>query len=624
MALQLWCPLLGNNINQGISNVTLTSPGSTMSIVNTGKLGKTYDNSSKTAGGFRTSDVVDLGSAQSMFCWFRFVSLSDNSALGCGIISQHRYPKNTGLGITVKYISSTTGYLSANTGTGSSRTYNTYCGSTLLQANTWYHVGITYDGTNVLKLYVNGVCDGTYSVGQMSTPADYIMLYCWSLSSSSGSTVHNNYVLNGAMNDARVYDECLSTKEVEILARGLVLHYPLTGGGCANLAKGTNTASTSTNTFGFSEATGGSTRTIEYEVEGGTPCAKITRNSTAHSSWSYLWYNNWDRNAIKPSTTYTLSMDVKGSGSGTIGFSAFMQGNATNSITASVETIQNTFNASGWSHLVWRTTTISDFTDKGTSQTIYMSCGFLTNTEVWIMMKNLKLEEGSVDTPWTPHTSDDSYTSMGYNSTTIYDTSGYTNNGKLMYGGYTSDTPRYSVATSLLGTTVDSTSNTITGAQWLIGNCSVPASSAITFAWWGKGIKYGRGGIFCTTNSTSGDVPNTDYSTTAVCNWDSTFRIYNGSSAFNFFTKWSPTAEDNTWHHHAITFNGTTASYYLDGALASSAALSGTIPAFNGICFGLGRAGGVYRQIKEHVSDFRIYATALNAEDIQKLYNKLL
>jgi len=64
------------------------------------------------------------------------------------------------MGITIKYVSSTTGYLSVNTGTGSARTYNTYCGTTLLQANTWYHGGYTYDGTNI-RIYVNGVCEKT-------------------------------------------------------------------------------------------------------------------------------------------------------------------------------------------------------------------------------------------------------------------------------------------------------------------------------------------------------------------------------------------------------------------------------------------------------------------------------
>jgi hypothetical protein len=67
-----------------------------------------------------------------MFCWFKFTSLNSSSSLGGNLVSQHRYASNAGMGISIKYVSSTTGYLSVNTGNGSSRTYNTYCGTTLL------------------------------------------------------------------------------------------------------------------------------------------------------------------------------------------------------------------------------------------------------------------------------------------------------------------------------------------------------------------------------------------------------------------------------------------------------------------------------------------------------------
>jgi len=66
------------------------------------------------------------------------------------------------MGLTFKYVSATTGYLSCNTGDGSSRTYNYYCGKTLLMADNWYHVCLTYDG-NTIKFYVDGKEDGVHS-----------------------------------------------------------------------------------------------------------------------------------------------------------------------------------------------------------------------------------------------------------------------------------------------------------------------------------------------------------------------------------------------------------------------------------------------------------------------------
>lgn len=41
--------------------------------------------------------------------------------------------------------------------------------------------------------------------------------------------------------DVRIYDHCLSPKEVKELSKGLILHYRLAGPGQANLTKGNNT-----------------------------------------------------------------------------------------------------------------------------------------------------------------------------------------------------------------------------------------------------------------------------------------------------------------------------------------------------------------------------------------------
>jgi hypothetical protein len=139
-----------------------------------------------------------------------------------GILGQHRYPVCKGMGITMKYLSSTTGKLSVNTGNGNGgRTYNTYVGNTTLNAGKWYHVGYTYDN-GAIKLYVNGALDGTYNVVS-SIVSDYIQIFGWSF--VSGTTVYGNYKLNGRIRDVRIYDHCLSAKEVKELSKGLILHY---------------------------------------------------------------------------------------------------------------------------------------------------------------------------------------------------------------------------------------------------------------------------------------------------------------------------------------------------------------------------------------------------------------
>lgn len=219
MSLKIWLPLNNSITNMGnASSISFTILSNNTTTNSNGLIGGCYSNNSNTAGGMRSSSVVSLGQKQSMSCWFKFNSLMSNSNLGGSLINQHRYPNNTGMGLTIKYVSSTTGYLSVNTGNGSSRTYNTYCGTTLLQANRWYHACYTYDN-GTLKIYVNGVCEYTGSIGVQSVPADYITVFCWSMNATSGTEVHANYKLNGYLNDVRVYDHTLSAEEVAAIAR---------------------------------------------------------------------------------------------------------------------------------------------------------------------------------------------------------------------------------------------------------------------------------------------------------------------------------------------------------------------------------------------------------------------
>ena len=226
MSLQIWLPLCGNIINQGLNSTTFTSLDASHTTINTsGKIGQCYANDSYTAGGLRSTTTVDLGPRQSMFCWVNFTSFRDSDTF-CGIISQHRKNVFSGMGLTIKKASATTGYLSVSTGNGTARTYQSYCATTLMNAGTWYHVGYTYDGTNI-RLYVNGVLEKTQSYSNMYTPADYITVFCWSMDANTGDAIYSRYRLNGKLNDIRMYNHCLSPKEIEELAKGLVVHYKL-------------------------------------------------------------------------------------------------------------------------------------------------------------------------------------------------------------------------------------------------------------------------------------------------------------------------------------------------------------------------------------------------------------
>ena len=217
MSLQVWLPLIKDYKNYGLNTMEFSPIDSNTIISSGGKIGENcYYNNSHGAGGFISDKTLYLGDKLTMCCWVKFATLNASSALGGSMGGQHRYQNSTGMGLTFKYITATTGYFSVNTGKGvneSNRTYNQYCNSTLLNANTWYHICFTYDGS-IIKFYLNGKLDGTHSfVGQVNVD-DFVQIFGWSFVGTSGATIYNNYKLNGYMNDFRIYDNVLSEKEL--------------------------------------------------------------------------------------------------------------------------------------------------------------------------------------------------------------------------------------------------------------------------------------------------------------------------------------------------------------------------------------------------------------------------
>ena len=77
----------------------------------------------------------------------------------------------------------------------------------------------------------------------------------------------------------------------------------------------------------------------------------------------------------------------------------------------------------------------------------------------------------------------------------------------------------------------------------------------------------------------------------------------------------------NVWHHYVMTGDGTKCRVYLDGELWAEAktykAISGTSIYLNGW-----DSGTSYCSTNTDIADFRIYATALSADDVRDLYEK--
>ena len=591
MSLQVWLPLTKDLRNQGLSDLTFSITSSTETTVdNNGKLGKCYSQSSLNgSGGLISNKTIDLGQNQSMFCWFKFVDLTSASSLGGGLVSQHRYPSNQGMGITIKYISSTTGYLSVNTGTGSSRTFNTYCGTTLLQANTWYHGGYTYDGST-LKIYINGNCEKTQAITGMSVPADYISCFNWSMASSSGAGLYSGYKLHGSLNDVRIYDHCLSPTEVKELSKGLVLHYPLNrqGWGQENLWSQTENASlTAANASVFKIENGGFTATASKN--------DFYTTGILYNTTSYYQANNGQLFTLDSTSAYTLTV--------------------TNSIFNSALITYLDSNKKGLGYKVLSKSSL--YTDKSvwiiltsmhTSGAAYflIRVGYTASVAGETYSTKIKLEKGSIATPWCPNVAD--VNNMGLNGTTEYDCSGFCNNGSKMTDTitYTSDTAKYQVSTHFNGT--------YDGI--LIENLQLSniINTAVTYAFWVKpeGESGARSVYFGSYSGTSWSIEKTS---------GNILRLYWNASPDE--TCLGATITDGVWQHVCITKNGTSdIKVYINGVQKWSSTATHSNLSFP-TTYRIGRDvrsndGTPYKGL---MSDFRIYATALSADDVKSLYN---
>jgi hypothetical protein len=132
------------------------------------------------------------------------------------------------------------------TTSGGAAGYNA-TGATILSTGAWYHLCGTWDGTNNLKVYVNGVVDGTGTSSNThnirSSTVSPILLGC-TTSSLTGA-------FSGNIADPRVYGGSLNATAVAELASGqevspvLAGHYPLIGYWPLSEGTGTTTANLS-------------------------------------------------------------------------------------------------------------------------------------------------------------------------------------------------------------------------------------------------------------------------------------------------------------------------------------------------------------------------------------------
>lgn len=587
MALQVWLPLNGNLNNQGLNNTTFT--GST--TFEPGKLGQAgvFGTAAKRA---ISSATVTLNSQVTIAFWIKIKTWVNWGR----IFNLYNSDKTN----TINCVSNTStdkriGTQVSKNGTNLTDSYN---GS--FDLNTWYHFAMVVNGTTK-QHYINGSLVGTATLSDSMVTTNYTVM--------CGGTADSGTPVDMDINDFRVYDNALSPKEIEILSRGLVCHYPLNGGGRGQDNLLTYTVVNTANQALLATNYNSKWSELTIETIDGHACYKYPKAQS--STWFAT--GRWG-GYLKANTTYTYSAWIYFTASSSTSFNFASLGhfqvynsNSTASDKAHEDVVEaRIYEPSTIPPNTWTKIRITFTTNSLANSRFQIYPRYAIGANVGdLYFRDMKLEETDHVTPWMPNSADTEYSTMGYNSTTEYDVSGYgyngTKNGTLTY---LTDTPRYNVSTK-----IGSTSSYIQ-----IPNLTTTGfSNSYSFAWWGKvpsyqgymmwGFSNGQrlNGIFNGNLWNTGDGSNNP--------------LYVPGTTTQVTV---PTTK--VWHHWVMTGDGTTCKVYQDGVLWGQAktykSISGTTIYINGWDAGTSYTYGDYQ-----MSDFRIYATALSAAQVAELYN---
>jgi hypothetical protein len=229
-----------------------------------------------------------------------------------------------------------------------------------------------------------------------------------------------------------------------------------------------------------------------------------------------------------------------------------------------------------------------------------------TTAEVYIT--NIKLELGSVATPYVPGVNDPMYTTLGYNNNIEYDTSGYKHNGtKTGTLAISSDTSRYNCSTEF------------SKAGYIICSSFGISTPQFTLNFWVKPkTATSQHFIFGTFDSWTGNGFGM-FRNSGETKYNCTLRSPEESS----HNTQSLTPTVDVWSMLTIIYTGTTYIGYLNGVQKFSVTygLNGAIinPVF---MVGNSKFSSTAASENEEafISDIRYYATALSADDVKELY----
>lgn len=593
MSLQVWLPLNGNLNNQGLldspSKVILQSGNS---FSENGKIGQCLSSTTTNVAYFQDTSnnklisLFNSGHIYSMAFWYKLTGNGTNgSIIQIGTTTPSSGSGNGVFGFWwTKDNGGTNPRLVWNDGDNGKRILNKSNDNSDIATDytNWHHLVAIIDKTNMAAQRQIFYIDGVKVRDQV---------YDNSNANALTITNANNYIYlrpyYALLNDIRIYDHALSTKEIDELSKGLILHYKLDDKQLVNQ-----------NLFSLDKVIVSSSK-VTCQKNGSTlilTSQSINYGGFITASANYLTFT--------AGVTYTLSGHIKVITRGTDNYSPIL------CIRNSSNNIQVSKTVSGDESNVVMTWTPSSTITGYVSGINTWNNGNNNTTNAITEFSNIKLEIGSNQTPWVPNINDSLYSILGYNIIKIKDSSGYQNDGEIVgILNSTNNSSRYNNSIYI--------DNGVTNYIISQSPLRLPGDQ-ITMAYWFKS----------SNKSPIGDyhIPFNSYNDSYAYEMSIHKSGYlkgglliNGTRYIDNCT--STNLTDGNWHHCVMTYDGTIIKRYVDGVMEKSTSITGTLNTSQQFIFGHYGTNTGYACKEAYISDARLYTTALTEEQVLDLYH---
>ena len=590
MSLQVWLPFNRDIYNYGLCDIfTLSINSASLTANGGGKLGNCLFLSSDGQAVSLNSymNVCSTYTRYSMSAWIYMSSTATNHS--SSILSSGDWNSGSGQLCFGLYNYSSDGYYKLLVPNKSSWSDGISLSSPI-KLNTWYNICITYDGINT-RGYVNGEYVGSYAGGGITSSSNSKNLYVGS------ATYYSGFTLKGSINDVRIYDHCLSAKEIKEISKGLSLHYKLSDPyieSTTNLYSGwsSNCYNGATSKYNY-----GTTTDIYYDVLDDVIRVRMGTNNL--DAWPFVFFNE-----ITPPSNgeyRTLSFDYYPTIKDKINFYSYNTSGTITWISNGVKGTEGNIpvKISSWNHI---SVTIKN-TGSSNYGFGYMKIGLekhTSNTSNYWLFKNIQIESKDHSTGYTS-------TSTSRSESLCFDSSGFGNNGVVRNQSSISierDSPRYEVSTVFNGTPFIIGQN-LNGAK---------STDALSLCAWVNPSQVSGG--YNIVSSYEGGGAGLHISSGNIY-----FQIYSGG----YINVSGGSVLTNTWYHVVGTYDNSKLRIYINGELKGEVAKTGNITYHSGTPWSIGVNPSGTGDGGEHfygkLSDVRIYSTALSASDIKELYN---